>query len=254
MRKRINFLGLIGIILIYVQLSFSLTGDEILVKVEATQKASKDSQGVIKMIIVSKRGSKKERIIRFWGKRGKGENNDLQLLVFSSPAEVKNIGFLVKAEDQMYLYLPGYRKVRRIASHSKRQSFVGSDFSYEDISPFYYTKHYQAELKEETEKSYLLELNRKPDSDRAYSKILMWVDKESFLPNEMEMYDNSGKIWKRTEASNQEKIKGYWISRKIKLEDIKKGGFTTLIFEQIDFDLGLSETMFTTRSLKRGGK
>ena len=64
---------------------------------------------------------------------------DSKLLVkFSTPADIKGTAFLQvehsDAEDDQWLYLPALGKSRRLVANNKKDSFVGSDFSYGDIS------------------------------------------------------------------------------------------------------------------------
>ena len=108
-----------------------LTAKEILDKTD-TQNDAKDQFSIMKMTLFDKSDKKKTRkrilLTKAWNKRDKK-----RLIKFLSPADVKGFGFLVLEPDspseKMYLYLPAFKKIRRIAGSAKSRSFMGSDFS-----------------------------------------------------------------------------------------------------------------------------
>src|SRR5436190_1050793 len=59
---------------------------------------------------------------------------DRRLVRFTAPGDVKGMGVLVENNETMYVFLPGFQRVRRMGSHVKNQTFMGSDFSFEDMS------------------------------------------------------------------------------------------------------------------------
>ncbi len=237
-----------------VLLGFSLAADgpSILRAVEERligDLAPKDLHATMVMTIVDRHGNKKVREVETWEKNNK-DRDDWRLMKFRKPADVKGIGFLVLSEEQMYLYLPEFHRIRRIASHNKKEAFMGSDFSYEDMGTSGFSKFYDAKLLQETEKEYVLELKRKPGAKKPYSKIKMWISKESMLPVKMELYDNSGELVKTSEQTVK-KIGKYWIPVKIKMTSVKKGSYTVLEMKNIEVDSGLGSKIFTKRFLKR---
>ena len=99
----------------------------------------RDSRLDMQMRMFDKQGRVRERHLRLAGLRGteKGERADRLLIRFLFPNDIKGTGFLVLehpgADDERFLYLPALGRVRRIAGEEKQDSFVGSDFTYEDI-------------------------------------------------------------------------------------------------------------------------
>jgi len=231
---------------------FASDGNAILKQVERRligDLAPVDMHATMIMTIVDSHGNKKIREIESWEKNNK-DKDDWRVMKFRKPADVKGVGFLVLADDQMYIYLPEFHRIRRIASHSKKESFMGSDFSYEDMGTSGFSKYYEAKLINETPEYYVLELKRKPEADKPYSKIKMWIKKESMLPVKMELYDNSGELTKLAEEVVK-KVGKYWIPVKIKMTSVKKGTYTVLEMTNIELDKGLKASIFTKRFLKR---
>jgi outer membrane lipoprotein-sorting protein len=173
-----------------------------------------------------------------------------RLIKFLSPADVKGVGFLVLSDNDMYLYMPAYRRIRRIASHIKNESFMGSDFSYDDIGTSEYTKHYNAKLIKETSDYYVLECRKKPSSDKEYTKLVMKVDKKTFLPLEVKFY-KGGNVVKRSRMVGIRKVGKYYTPSKIIMEDLKTGHKTELILQTIKYDIGLRNSIFSKRYLKK---
>jgi outer membrane lipoprotein-sorting protein len=227
----------------------ALTGDEIMVKVDDVLSAPTDGTSTAKMQLVDKNGKTKERSLKLWTRYFK-DKDDWSLTKFVAPAEVRDLGFLSLADDKMYLYLPAFDRVRRIASHARKESFAGSDLSNDDLSTGRYVDHFTAEIREETEAEYVLELTRKPGSNRIYPKSTVWVNKENFTIPRMELYDKNEKLWKTFEGE-YEQIQGYWTMTSLTMTDVQKKHKTIMTMEDIEFDVGLEEKTFTQRYLKR---
>jgi outer membrane lipoprotein-sorting protein len=227
----------------------ALTGDEILAKVDAVLSAPTDGTSTAKMTLVDKRGNTKERLLKLWTRYYK-DKDDWSLTKFVAPAEIRDLGFLSLADDKMYLYLPGFDRIRRIASHARKESFAGSDLSNDDLSTGKYVDHFSAKVKEETDDEYVLGLTRKPGSNRIYPRSIVWANKNNFTISKMELFDKHDKLWKTFEGE-YEQIQGYWTLTSLTMTDVQKEHKTIMTMEDIAFDVGLDEKTFTTRYLKR---
>ena len=175
----------------------------------------------------------------------------MRLVRFLAPADQKGIGFLSLPGDVMYLYLPAFRKIRRIASHVKNENFAGTDFSYDDMNSFKYAEEYNARLLETTDQHYLLELIPKPHVKKDYAKLKLWVRKNNFYPVKIEHYDKGGNLWKTMERRKIEKKGNYWVSLEMEMKDLKKQHTTKMITGKVELDTGLSDKLFTKRNLKK---
>ena len=227
----------------------ALTGDEVLDKVDAVLSAPTDGTSTARMTLVDKSGKTKERRLKLWTRYFR-DKDDWSLTKFVAPAEIRDLGFLSLADDKMYLYLPGFDRIRRIASHARKESFAGSDLSNDDLSTGRYVDHFSAKIKEETDGEYILELTRKPGSSRIYPKSTVWVNKANFTIPRMEMFDKNEKLWKTFEGQ-YEQIQGYWTMTSLTMKDVKKKHKTVMKIEDIEFDVGLDDKTFTQRYLKR---
>lgn len=234
-----------------------LTAKEILDKTD-TQNDAKDQFSIMKMTLFDKSDKKKIRkrilLTKAWNKSDKK-----RLIKFLSPADVKGFGFLVLEPDspseKMYLYLPAFKKIRRIAGSAKSRSFMGSDFSYEDIGSSSYSGDYEAKRMKDEGRQYVLELNKKKKSDTDYDKLILWVSREVFVATKVEFYKIKEKkkyeFIKVMRVEEMKKIKDYWIPIRIIMENVEEKHITILEFDQIKLDSGLSDGIFTKRYLQR---
>ncbi len=250
MRNITIFLSII-LLLSGINKVFALTGQEVLNKVEESLTGYVD-QSLTAEVTLGKTEEKKveeTRIMKIWSA---GKNK--RVVKFVQPSNVKDIGILVLSEDEMYIYLPAYKKIRRIQGSMKDQNFQGTDFSYREIGSFEYSKNYNPNILAENEKTIILELIKKLTSDVPYSKIIMYVDKINFLPEKLEMFEKN-EIRKVLTILNRDKKGKYWVLTHIRMEDIHKKHFTEIKVKEVTFDSGLeSKGIFTQRFLQEPTK
>src|SRR6185312_10412155 len=145
-----------------------------------------------------------------------GSDGDQRYMIsFEAPADVRGMGFLVwkypKKEADRWLYFPALKAVRRVAADDKRSSFVGSDFSYEDISGRQVDEEQHTLLRQEKlddRDAYVIE--SRPKTPATYDKRLIWIDTERWLPLKEEYYDAEGKLQRVFKAEKVEQVGGYW--------------------------------------------
>ena len=233
-----------------------LTAREILEKTDA-QNDTRDQFSQIKMTLIDKSSKESSRKVTLWTK---GDRK--RLIKFLAPADVKGVGFLVldadTPEEKMYLYLPAYKKIRRIAGSAKRGSFMGTDFSYDDIGSSNYSQDYDPERLPDEEHQFVLELKKKKDSEVGYDKLIAWISPEVFVPTKVEFYKikrveekESFELAKIMTVEKIENIKKYWMPTELIMENIDKEHKTILELDQIEVDRGLSDELFTLRYLQR---
>ncbi|MFH1809460.1 MAG: outer membrane lipoprotein-sorting protein [Pseudomonadota bacterium] len=219
---------------------------DILKRVDASFGEAKDQTSTMKMVLEDAEGKTKERQLSVQQKGAQ-----LRMVKFQSPAEVKGVAFLTLSDDEMYLYMPEFGKVRRIASHLKNDTFMGTDFSYSDMGASDYARRYDGTLLKKEGTQATLELKPKKGQDSPYSKLLLVVDLERNQALKVEHFDKAGQPWKVMEYDKVEKISGRWVPRLITMRDLKKKHATRMEMVEIQFDTGLKDSDFSQRKLKR---
>lgn len=243
-KKIIMFLIVVSIIMPYVLVATQISPLEILQKVDACINGPSDQEMKMTLVLIDKNGKEQTREIVMMQK-----GTDKRIGKFLSPADQKGIGFLSLPDNVFYVYLPAYKKTRRIASHIKNTKFAGTDFTYEDMEAKNYSQNWLPKLLSSDNNQFRLELNPKKGTVSEYSKIILSVRQDNFYPEKVEYFDKSGKLVKRMTSDKIEKVNGYWIAQISLMEDLKSGHKTKMILEDVKFDSGLADNKFTERYL-----
>jgi outer membrane lipoprotein-sorting protein len=223
-----------------------LSASEILARVDATLNAPLDRSLEARLILISKNGSRQERVIEMLQK-----GTDRRLARFLAPADQRGISVLTLPEGLIYLYLPAYKKVKRIAGHVKNSRFAGTDYSYADMEAKNYCDHYTPSLIESGDDYWLLELVPRPEADSDYARLRLWVRSDNFIAFKTEFYDRRNTLCKRLTSTRIEKIDGYWTAREHEMHDLASGHRTLMVISEIRFDTGLEDALFSQRTLER---
>jgi outer membrane lipoprotein-sorting protein len=178
---------------------------------------------------------------------------------FSAPADIKGMKVLILSLSEMYIYLPAYRKVRRIAGHVRQQSFQGTALSNDDMSITQYGEAFVAtKLLKEDAKSWRIELTRKPKSDFPYLRLEMTILKKEHMPLDILYFNDKGvkvKSEEREGYSCRSRPKGSVCNCKVmKLTDHTRNGlWSKLIMKSWQIDTGVPDSFFSQRDIQRGG-
>jgi outer membrane lipoprotein-sorting protein len=179
---------------------------------------------------------------------------DKRLVRFTSPGDVKGMGVLVESRETIYVFLPGFQRVRRMGTHVKNQTFMGSDFSFEDMSQISYGPAYDAKVAGSDDKSWILELSAKKGQDLEFPRIKLWADKGHFQPTRLEYYDAAGKKLKTQERSDFKKdsTDHYQPGRVVVTDHRRNDHSSEIVFTSTTINSGLKDDLFSVRSLQRG--
>lgn len=222
------------------------TATEILERADSVANAPRDQTMNMKLILVDESGNERERELTMYQK-----GSDRRMGKFLSPADQAGIAFLSLPEGVMYVYLPAFKKTRRIASHVKNTKFAGTDFTYEDMEAGRYSDKYMAEMLKHEGGNYVLKLVSRPEMQSEYSMLVLWVTENTFVPTKIEYYDKGDNLCKVMTRDDIVEIDGYWLARKLEMSDLRSGQKTKMILHEVQFDQGLSDDLFTERFLKR---
>ncbi len=241
----------IFMVFVFTTMAYAITVDEIIDKMENAAPDYTTQKAISKMILMDKNGKiEEERSMVIYSKK---EGDDTtSLLRFLSPKSVKGVTLLnIKSGEKIYLYMPAYKRPRRIAGSSKGDSFMGSDLSYEDLSMDYKNKEkYESKLIKETDKVYILEVHPL-DKDSSYAKIILYVDKEHFYAKKVELYKDT----ELSKTIDMLKVKiddnGKITPMEMVVTDAKTGHQTKMITEKIEYDIKLPSNFFSIRTLKK---
>ncbi len=222
-----------------------LTAEEIIRRMERNQvHESARSEG--KMLINDRFGRK---VITFISMAGGEERS---LLEFTSRQERGQK--ILRTEDELYLYFPDAAEVIRLQGAALRDSVLGSDFSYEDMTgEGDNLEDYEVELirTEEVEghSCYKIQMEAKRRSV-PYPSQTVWVDTELFVFRKIHKYSLSGKLLKEMYAEEYVQQAGKIIPVHMVMKDtMKRNSSTEFIIEEIDLDADIPDSTFSLEEL-----
>jgi outer membrane lipoprotein-sorting protein len=151
----------------------------------------------------------------------------------------------------MYLYLPAFKKTRRIASHVKNQRFAGTDFSYEDMEARRYSEKWNAKRLADEGGDFVLELTLKAGQTSEYTRLKMWVGQDNFYSRRTEYYDRAGQLYKVMTLSDIRQLGGYWEAFEKTMQDVRTQHASRMTISEAKFDTGIPDSHFTEQYLSR---
>jgi len=243
--KKISFTLLIGWI-------FALTGDELAQQMDS-RKTPIDSKVDLLMTLTNKKGKTRSSSLRSINK----DDGAKQIIWFLAPADDKGVSFLKiehnDHDDEMRMWLPAFKKIRRISAKKRSDSFMGSDMSFEDLSSRQMNEFQFSLIGQEVYESRTCHLLKSIPNEHIrteYSHHVTWVDTTLLIPLKEESFDKSGQLLKEKYFSYTI-IKEYHILTKVHVTNIQKNHSTTLNFDNIELDTGVEDDLFHERYLKR---
>ena len=185
-----------------------------------------------------------------------GQNEgDKSVVIFEWPADVKGTKMLThtkkKGDDKQWLFLPALKRVKRISSRNKSGSFMGSEFSYEDLGSQELEK-FKYKLVEELKLNGrdCWKLERVPvDKRSGYSKQLLWSDKEYNQPLKIEYYDRKKELLKTAEFKEYKKYGKFWRVGKIEMKNVQTKKSSVISWEGRKLGVEADEESFDSSSL-----
>jgi outer membrane lipoprotein-sorting protein len=221
--------------------------DALLIEADRRHNAYDDESQKTKMTLHG--GSDEGKYLVLTGIR-KGESK--RVFRFEEPADVRGMGVLIEGQDEMYVYVPSLGKVRRVASHAKRQGFMGTDFSYDDMGLINMAPVYAAKVLGETDTHVQLELTRKPGQDIQYDKLVVDVDKAEILISRIEYWEGDKKLKVQTRKGVVTGNAGNRHYTDIEMKDASSGHSTRIQVLDFKVNTGVPDAIFSKRWLVRG--
>ena len=205
-----------------------------------------------------------------WWRKLKSDKKSHDILTrFNEPAEIRNESILILEkpgeDNEVFIYLPKFKKIRRVESRSQNSSFMGSDFSYSDVSSVHVDDYDLKREKDdkcpfEKDKScFQLMATPKTDSVRlrtGYKRLQIWIREKTFSTDRIHYFDMEDKLLKRLDSGDtkllDEANKRYF-SHLMIMNHLPSGQKTEMHFSKVKFNTGLKDKMFTKQSMENEG-
>ncbi len=221
----------------------------------------------LEITITDKAGRQRKRTVQSWGMDF--EDSRKQLMLFETPADVRNAGLLsidhddsAKSDDQ-WLYLPSLGKTTRISGSDKSGSFMGTDLTYADMTSRDSEAYDYALLEAATtvggEDCWLIESRPKTEKEQnetGYLKSHVWISKDKLIPVQAKAWVSEGKRLKYTQFKDVKQVDGLWISHQVLVRTVRNGeteSSSALVFTDLKFNQdSVKAEDFSERRLEQG--
>ena len=218
--------------------------DQLLVKMDDVVFAAKDKTSSIKMVMVNQKSGKEKTKEAVMMQKG----TDMKLFRYTFPKSDSGIATLSLPNNEIYLYLPLFKKPKKITNLAEKNAFNQSDFSVSDMATKSYAENFTGKLIDTDDAVYIVELKPKTDDDSQYSKMIAYINKSYFYPEQFDFYDKKNQMVKKA-TYHYIKIESYWVSDEVSMEDLKKKHKTTIYMSDIKINQGLKDELFTLENL-----
>lgn len=245
--------------LAFAQQSPAEKGREIAEEVDRRDLGWQSSQTKLKMVLKNRHGDTSSRELRLRSlevqEQGRG---DMSLTIFDRPRDIEGTAFLshtkITDPDDQWLFLPAIKRVKRISSVNKSGSFVGSEFSYEDLVSTEVDRYTYNYLRDEPcgdQTCFVVE--RKPVYEHSgYTRLVTWIDQAEYRVMKIDFYDRKDSLLKTMNFTDYKQyLDKYWRAHQFFMENHQTGKSTLLEFDDYEFRIDVSASDFTSSRLKR---
>lgn len=243
------------------------SGEDIMRAVDERNEGQ-DTQWDIELTLVDRSGQRRTRTAKLLRKRFTvgGRRQDRQITVFLSPANVRQVGLLTfdnkgdAADDDVWLYLPALKKLRRIPAAERGDNFVGTDLTYEDIKGGFAYQDYTYELRgtrswEDGGQRFEVDVvsarpkSKELESSLRFARTEIWVRRDIHARVRQEYYDSRDNLDRVTEARDYRNVDGVWTFTRLEVSNRETGHATELLVREARYDRGLPDALFHERTL-----
>lgn len=236
------------------------TGRRIIEEQKKRQACDTEYGEELMMIKDLKFATHEKREIRRYAKKSDGLSR--VLVAFVAPEDIAGTAILTweqnDRDDDQWMYLPATGKMQRIGSSSRKNYFMGTDFTYEDIQPddmdrFTYNliKTDMVQVDGGDCECWVIEVVPATAEIRkksSYSKRRLWVDKQRFVTPKIEFYGRRERLLKTQESFEFEHIAGtIWRPEKIMMNNPSKSSQTLALTKLRKINQPIADTVFTER-------
>lgn len=238
-----------------------LTDPDAIMRLVDARPRGRDQKARAVWTLAAPSGGERVRETRTFWRDARGDGKGLhsqRLLVFVTPPDVKDTAFLIWSredsaqDDDQWIYLPGLKKVRRIAVGDRGTSFVGTDFSYDDMM--------ERQADEDTHE--LLQTSQRdgalhyaiastPKRPGPYARRVSWVRDGAWTVSRIDFLREDGTLEKTLEASWTQ-VQGIWTWKQLVMRNVKSGHRTIVDVDRVAYDTGLGPDVFSESALRAG--
>jgi len=245
MRSLINSVCTAFLALVLATPALAETGDEIIARLDAAVTRAQDQYFEYDVINQEPGREGKLMQIKAW------VMGEQRMTEFVAPGDMKGTKALVRSRAQMYIYLPAYSKVRRVASHATSGAFMGTTFSNDDISTVTYGEAYAGKLLSENDNEWVVDATPREGANTAYARLELTLSKQYDQPRVIRYFNDDGQNIK-TETRTRYSCQGDICNAEsmVMTDHTRNDASTELLRTAWQANTGLDAGFFSVRSLQ----
>ena len=247
--KRLSYIKVFLTVVCIAQLTFSQDAKEIIKKADELIK-SKSSYAEISMTIIKTDWS------RTFGMKSWALEPDYAIIYITEPARDKGTVTL-KRKKEVWNWIPAAQKVIKIPPSMMLQSWMGSDFTNDDLVKESsivndYTHKIVGEEKFAGYDCYKIESIPKPEAGVVWGKLLSWISKNEYFQLKVEFYDEDDFLVKTYLGSDIKELGGRRIPAHWEMIPVDRPGEKTVFeYHKIEFNINVDESFFSEKNMKK---
>jgi hypothetical protein len=222
-----------------------------------------DARIEAKLVLFDKDGTSRTRRLTTWRLNMNPQGTRQKVLIyFHEPPDVRRMTIMVwkypDRNDDRWLFIPAINLVRRLSARDYSQSFVGSDFTYEDgIGRDVALDSHRLIREEKLDGVSCYVIESTPGSKASWTRQLIWIAKNTFLPRRQEFYNVKDELERVFTAGPVKMIQAKGSNQSFptmierKMENVLTGHYSVFTFLSVDYNVGLKENDFKERYLRR---
>jgi hypothetical protein len=233
-------------------------------RLNQTSRKWTDRVQFMRLTIVDRRGGEHHRELEVMTKRYDADASR-SIMFFHAPPQVRGIGFLQwvapREPDRQWLYLPALKRVRQISGGARTESFVGTDFSYEDLAimadvlDWGEDRAHAVLLGSETAEGQvrdIVQLTPTPAAEVSYATIRLWLGRDDQIVHKYEFVGGDGEVVKTLLLSDVREAAGIPTAHRLEMRNQRGGSHTLVDVTELKYNTGLDDEVFTQRRLEKG--
>jgi outer membrane lipoprotein-sorting protein len=241
-------------------------GEEMIKKSKELLYEIKDQKNKVTLKLIDMNGSVKEIVAsRYWKNYHNEKGFSSKTVIFTeAPTDMRGQAILIwdysaveKGED-IWIYLPTLRNVRRVLPQQQDEAFMGSDLTFADMGQRLLNEDIHQTLKKESYRGIPCVVVESTPKEKGglYSKKVTWVSEEDYTIQKIDYYDRNGRLLKRQTIDwnmLKDGEKNVYIWKKTDVVNVQNGHKTIFVVSDLKINMALADEDFTERVLQGRG-
>lgn len=241
------------IVLIVLSTGLSKTAKQVLDEMEDKSQGFDTAKQIYEMALIDSKGkveNTKEMAVYILVMDEDDSTDSYTMMRIVKPKNLNGTTVMTLKEDEQYIYMPSYRKVKKITGSSKNDKFLDTDLKYSELALVSGDVEQDNEKKmlRETVDKYVIQIEI-DDADVDYDYMIMTIEKESLNMQHIEFYNDTDKLLKTMTASDYREIDGYTVFGQLEVTDVVANHSTRMSLVEAEFDIPITKKFFSTLNM-----